>query len=103
MSAEKRVFSGFLSCVSSPVSQIIALSCLVQQIRFSQGRDIRVLIRKNRHQELCVSRIMCVCVVNGLDKYLSFFSLSFFISLVNLLDGIVFYCFVVWESSAWPV
>lgn len=91
VSAERRVLSGCLSCVSLPSLRLLFISCLVQQIRLSQGRDIRVLIRKNRDQELCVSRIMYVCVVNGLDKYLLIF-LSFFNSFINLLNLIVFYC-----------
>ncbi len=80
--------------------RLLFVSCLVQQIRLSQGRDIRVLIRKNRDQDLCVSRIMYAAVVNGLDEYLCI--LLLFFKLFNLLDLIVFYV-VVWESSAWPV
>lgn len=101
MSAERRVLSGCLSCVSLASLRLLFVSCLVQQIRLSQWRYIRVLIRKNRDQELFVNRIMYVCVVNGLDEYLCI-SLLFFKSFVNLLDLIVFYV-VVWESSAWPV
>lgn len=67
MSAESGVLSGCLSCVLLLSLRLLFGMCLVQQIRFSQGGDIRVLIRKNWDQELCVSRIISFGVVNGLE------------------------------------
>lgn len=61
MSAESGLLSGCLSCASLLSLRLLFGSCLVQQIRFSQGVDIRVLISKNWDQELCEQNYICLC------------------------------------------